>query len=193
VVKNASTLNIVQAKISVLYDVLNGLALDAILDKPRAAERELALGHRHCWRPKDLVIYDRGYPSFDFIYQHIDSKVDCLIRAKSTHSYVVRDFVASGKKSLVTLMYPERELEVINQGRQYDYKVNANLSYGFLKNRVMELLHQKAPLDRVVSELEELFLKHTIPIRNNRSNERNTQKYRYMDKPLVTKNQKDSL
>jgi hypothetical protein len=85
------------------------------------------------------------------------------------------------------------ELAVINQGRQHDYKVNANLSYGFLKNRVLELLYQKAPLDKVVSELEELFLKHTIPIRNNRRNERNTQKYRYMDKPFITKNQKDSL
>ena len=297
VVKNASTLNIVQAKVSVLYDVLNGLALDVILDKPRAAERDLALKHRHYWQLKDLIIYDRGYPSFDFIYEHVDHQVDCLIRAKPTHSYVVRDFVASGKKSLVTLIHPERdgpfknkgynrrstiqvrllridlpggetevlittlldsqkyptklfkklyfmrwgvetfydelknklkvehfsgysdttiqqdlycavfisnlqsvivgglkdELEVINANREYNYKVNANVSYGFLKNRVLELLYQKAPLDQVFLELEELFLNHTIPIRHNRKNERNTQKYRYMDKPFVTKNQKDSL
>ncbi len=39
------------------------------------------------------------------------------------------------------------ELEVINESRKHDYKVNANLSYGFLKNRVLELLYQKAPLD----------------------------------------------
>lgn len=297
VVKNACTLNIVQAKISILYDVLNGLALDVILDKPRAAERELALGHRHCWRPKDLIIYDRGYPSFAFIYEHLGSGIDCLIRAKTEHSALVKAFVTSGKRSLVTLMYPDQDksfkskpynrkssipvrllrielpggeteilittlldsrrypaklfmklyfmrwgvetfydelknklkvehfsgysditiqqdlycavfisnlqsvivdglkdkLEVINRSRQYDYKVNANLSYGFLKNRVLELLYQKAPLDKVVSELEDLFLKHTIPIRNNRRNERKTQKYRYMDKPIVTKNQKDSL
>jgi hypothetical protein len=297
VVKNASTLNIVQAKVSVLYDVLNGLALDVVLNRPRAAERDLALAHRHCWEPKDLIIYDRGYPSFAFIYEHLGSGIDCLIRAKTEHSVLVKAFVASGKTSMVTLMSPDQdksfkgkpynrksslqvrllrvdlpggeteilittlldsrkypaklfmklyfmrwgvetfydelknklkvehfsgysditiqqdlycavfisnlqsvivdglkgELEVINQGRQYDYKVNANLSYGFLKNRVLELLYQKAPLDRVVSELEELFLKHTIPIRKNRRNKRNTQKYRYMDKPFVTKNQKDSL
>ena len=85
------------------------------------------------------------------------------------------------------------DLEVINSGRQYDYKVNANVSYGFLKNRVLELLYQKAPLDKVFKELEELFLKHTVPIRNHRKNERDTQKYRYKDKPFVTKTQKDSL
>jgi len=297
VVKNVSTLDIVQAKVSVLYDVLNELALDVELDKPRASERDLALRHRHYWQPKDLIIYDRGYPSFDFIYEHLDHKVDCLIRVKPTHSYVVKDFVASGKRSLVTLIHPERDgpfkgkgynrrstiqvrliridlpggeteilittlldskkyptkifmklyflrwgvetfydelknklkvehfsgysdttirqdlycavfisnlqsvivnglnddLEVINVRRQYDYKVNTNVSYGFLKNRVLELLYQKAPLDKVFKELEELFLKHTVPIRNHRKNERDTQKYRYKDKPFVTKNQRDSL
>lgn len=297
VVKNTSTLNIVQAKISVLYDVLNELVLDIDIDKPRASERELALKHRSCWQPKDLIIYDRGYPSFAFIYEHVNHKVDCLIRVKAAHSYVVKDFVASGKKSLVTLIKPERdgpfkgkgynrkstiqvrllrvdlpdgeteilittlldskkhptkifmklyflrwgietfydalknklkvehfsgysdttirqdlycavfisnlqsvivnglndELEIINEGRQYDYKVNANLSYGFLKNRVLELLYKDVPLDKVFKELEQLFLKHTIPIRNNRKNTRDTQKYRYKDKPLTTKNQKDSI
>ncbi len=102
VVKNVSTLNIVQAKVSVLYDVLNELVLD--IDMLSASERDLALQHRHYWQLKDLIIYDRGYPSFDFIYEHVEHKVDCLIRAKPTHSYVVRDFVASGKKSLVTLI-----------------------------------------------------------------------------------------
>lgn len=297
VVKNASTLDIVQAKVSVLYDVLNELVLDVDLDKPRAPERELALRHRPYWQPKDLIIYDRGYPSFDFIYEHIRHQMDCLIRVKPMHNYVVRDFVASGKKSLETLIQPERdgpfrgkgynrkstipvrlirvdlpggeteilittlldskkyptkmfmklyflrwgvetfydelknklkvehfsgysdttirqdlycavfisnlqsvivnglddEIEIINQNRQYDYKINTNVSYGFLKNRVLELLYQKAPLDKVFKELEELFLRHTVPIRNNRTNSRDTQKYRYKDKPFVTKNQKDSL
>lgn len=297
VVKNVTTLDIAQAKISVLYDVLNGLVLDIDLDKPRFPERELALRHRHCWQANDLIIYDRGYPSFDFIYEHVDSKVDCLIRAKPAHSYVVRDFVASGKKSLITFINPERdgpfknkkynrrstirvrllrvdlpggetevlittlldsrkyptkmfmklyfmrwkvetfydelknklkvehfsgysdttiqqdlfcaifisnlqsvivgglkdELDTINERRVHDYKINDNISYGLLKNRVLDLLYQKAPLDKIYHELECLFLKHTIPIRSNRTNPRNTQKYRYKDKPFVTKNQKDSL
>lgn len=86
-----------------------------------------------------------------------------------------------------------KELEGMNENRQHDYKVNANLSYGFLKNRVLELLYQKAPIDKVFSELEELFLKHTIPIKNDRKNTRETQKYRYKDKPFITKNQKNGL
>src|SRR5258708_9696849 len=120
VVKNVSTLDITQAKVSVLYDVLNELALDVELDRPRASERDLALKHRHLWQQNDLIIYDRGYPSFDFIYEHIDSGVDCLIRAKTVHSSLIKNFVASGKKSLITLMYPDAETGC--KGKRYNTK-----------------------------------------------------------------------
>jgi hypothetical protein len=297
VVSNAQTLNIVQAKMSILFDVMNKLALDVALGKGRSSERELALSHRYQWRKGDLIIYDQGYPSFDFIYEHIKGGVDCLIRAKTVHSALVIAFVASGKRSLVTMMYPDQdksfkgkdynrktgirvrllnvelpggetevlittlldshkypsklfkelyfmrwgietfidelknklkiehfsgysdhtirqdlacaifisnlqsviissmaeELQEQNDQRLYNYKVNNNLSYGLLKNRVIELLHQKGSTERVLSELEALFLQHTVPIRPGRTNPRNTQKYRYKDKPVVTKNHKDSL
>jgi hypothetical protein len=297
VVSNAKTLDIVQAKLSILFDVMNKLTLDVVLDKGRAAERELALMHRHHWQKGDLIIYDRGYPSFEFIYEHIQAGIDCLIRAKTVHSALIKAFVAGDKRSVVTMMYPDKnqslqdksydrktgiqvrllrvelpggetevlittlldsnkypsklfkelyfrrwgietfidelknklkiehfsgysdhtirqdlacaifisnlqsviissmaeELEEQNSQREYDYKVNTNLSYGFLKNRVIELLHQKGSTAQVLAELEALFLQHTIPIRPGRSNPRNTQKYRYKDKPIITKNHKGSL
>jgi hypothetical protein len=80
---NQSELNIVQARSSVLYDVLNGLALDAALENMEQGERDLALRHSNQWRKNDLVIYDRGYPSFEFIFKHIEHVIDCLIRAKN--------------------------------------------------------------------------------------------------------------
>ena len=78
--KNQSEVEIVQARASVLYDVLNRLVLDANLDNLGTGERELALGHAHQWQKKDLIIYDRGYPSYDFINEHITAGTDCLIR-----------------------------------------------------------------------------------------------------------------
>lgn len=85
------------------------------------------------------------------------------------------------------------ELTIQNKRKQYNYKVNTNLSYGFLKNRILELLYKKAPLERMFHELEGLFLKNTIPIRTNRSNSRNMGQYRCRIKPKVTKNQKDAI
>jgi hypothetical protein len=297
VTQNQSKVEVVQARASVLYDVLNGITLDAVLENLNKGERELALRHTHRWKKKDLIIYDRGYPSYDFINEHVKQGVDCLIRTTTTYSSVVIAFLAGGKKSIVTEIYPpinhslkdkdydknsplkvrllriglpggeaevlmttlldskkypaklfkelyflrwgietfydelknklkiehftgysqvsiqqdffcaifisnlqsvmvndlEKELATQNQGKKYDYKVNTNLSYGFLKNRILELLYQQAPLDKIFNELESLFLKNTIPIRNNRSNLRHIGKYRARIKPKVTKNQRDAI
>jgi hypothetical protein len=297
VTKNQSSVEVVQARTSVLYDVLNGLALDAALDHLNIGERDLALTHAHRWKKKDLIIYDRGYPSFDFINKHIKQDVDCLIRVTIASFSLATDFVSSGKKSIVTEIGPPQnhsfkgkdynkdsrlkvrllrvdlpggEVEVLittlldsrkypakmfkelyflrwsvetfydelknklkiehftgysqisiqqdffcaifisnlqsvmvndltddlssqNQGKKYNYKINTNLSYGFLKNRILELLYKQAPLDKIFQELEDLFLQHTVPIRNNRSVFRHVGKYRARTRPKVTKNYKDAI
>jgi hypothetical protein len=87
----------------------------------------------------------------------------------------------------------QEELKEKNLNTKLDYKINTNLSYGFLKNRILELLIKEAPLESILTELENLFLENTIPIRENRSNKRNTAKYRVRSKPKVTKNQKDAI
>lgn len=298
VTRNQSETEIVQARTSVLYDVLNNIVLDAVLDHLGKGERELALRHSHRWTKKDLIVYDRGYPSYEFISEHIKQQTPCLIRVKTTHSFsAIRDFIASGKRSAITEIYPrekqsfkdkaydknsglqvrllridlpggepeillttlldsqkypaklfkelyflrwgvetfydelknklkvehftgysevsiqqdlfcaifisnlqsvivndmEEELTDQNQGKKYNYKINDNLSYGFLKNRVLELLYQQAPLDAIFRELQALFLKHTVPIRNDRKNPRHTTKYKNRIKPKVPKNQKDAI
>lgn len=295
--RNQTGTEVVQARTSVLYDVLNHLVLDAALENLSKGERELALQHAHGWQCGDLIIYDRGYPSYDFIHEHVEKGVDILIRVKTDWSVVIAEFAAGGKKSVITEIQPgtnqsfkgkkydkdsrikvrllrielpggetelllttlldsqkhpsgtfkklyfmrwgietfydqlknklkvelftgyspisirqdflcaifisnlqsvmvndlKEELTTQNHGRQYDYKVNANLSYGFLKDRVLGLLHQEAPLQEIYTELQELFLKNTVPIRNNRSNPRHVGRYRVRIKPKVTKNQKDAI
>jgi len=281
VAKNASTLDVAQAKVSVLYDVLNELVLDIDLDKSRFSERDLALRHKSYWQPNDLIIYDRGYPSFEFINEHVQAGIDYLMRVKTSHSNLIKAFIAGGKKSETILMRPdqvksfkgkpytrkhiiqvrlirvdlpgdetevlitslldsqkypakmfmrlyfmrwgvetfydelknklkveyfsgysdntirqdlfcavfisnlqsiivnglEEDIGLINEKRKLDYKINTNVSYGLLKNRVLDLLCQKASLDHIYQELETLFLKHTIPIRDNRTNPRDIQKF----------------
>ena len=297
VTKNQHNTGVVKARVSVLYDVLNGIALDAVLENLNKGERELALRHGCRWSKGDLVMYDRGYPSFDFIYQHVKHGIDCLIRVAANYSAVVSDFVDGGKRSAIVAICPgknvsfedkeygrhselkvrllridlpsgetevlmttltdsrkypaglfkelyflrwgvetfydelknklkveyfsgyskisiqqdffcaifisnlqsvivndlEEELVLQNEGRMYDYQVNTNLSYGFLKNRILDLLHKDAPLDDIFTELESLFLKNTVPIRNGRHNLRNIDKYKLRKKPKVTKNQRDAI
>lgn len=295
--KNNTNTVIVQARASVLYDVLNHLVLDSTLENLKIGERQLALRHSDQWKEKDLIIYDRGYASYDFKYEHVKKGVDYLIRTSTTHSNVVKSFISSEKKSVIvdvvpnqkhiiegkdytkdsplkvrliridlpsgeievlmtslldSIKYPtkifkelyflrwgietfydelknklkveyftgyskisieqdfycaifisnlqsiivndlEEELKIQNQGKKYIQKINTNLSYGFLKNRILELLFKEAPLEQVFSELESLFLKNTVPIRENRKNKREVGKYRNRIRPLVLKNQKDAI
>jgi len=295
--KNQSSTSIVQARCSVLYDLENNYVLDGILSPLKSGERALALQHLVYCKQGDLLIYDRGYPSYDFIHSHIEKGLDYLIRVKVSFSQVTSDFERSKKKSKIVSIYPskntklsdkpydkntpikvrlirvelpkggveilmtslvdaktysaksfkslyakrwgvetfydelknklkvehfsgysntsvlqdfyaalfvsniqtliqndlEEELEQHNELRKYDYKINTNLSYGFLKNRVLELFFNQEPMDKTVEKLKALFLEHQIPIRPNRSYTRNSGKYRTRIKPRVAKNQKDSF
>ncbi len=95
--KNQTQTSIVQARCSVLYDVENNYALDAVLAPLAKGERALAKPHLQYCQSGDLLIYDRGYPSYGFINEHINGGLDYLMRIKVTFSQTVIDFELSKK------------------------------------------------------------------------------------------------
>ena len=82
-----------QARVSCLFDVLNSIVLDSsIMNKNSTEEndliaydeRTLAMRHFEYCNDNDLVIMDRGYPSFElFAAAHNKTKVICRIRTNS--------------------------------------------------------------------------------------------------------------
>ena len=76
--------------------------------------------------------------------------------------------------------------------RKLNYKINTNLSYDFLKNRVIKLFLTEISIE-ALNELKQLFKKNLVPIRPHRSFKRNAGKYRSIIKPKATKTQKDSI
>lgn len=295
--KNQSETGVVQARISVLYDVLNRFVIDGVLSPLSTGESVLALNHLVFAKAKDLIIYDRGYPSFNLIYEHFEKGVDFLIRVKADFSNITREFYQSGLHSSIVLIQPGKntklsdksyskdtfkevrlvrvelpggETEILfsslidfekypnavfknlyflrwgietfydelknkikvehfsgylehcilqdfyaaifvsnvqslivgeindelaknSTGNKYQYKVNNNLSYGFLKDRIITLFFSDKEMDVIVSELKELFKKHTVPIRPYRKHDRNTGKYRKREKPKLLKNNKNTF
>jgi hypothetical protein len=49
---------------SVMYDVLNRVAVDSVLSTARAYEVDLAIEHLEHSLDNDLLLYDRNYPSY---------------------------------------------------------------------------------------------------------------------------------
>jgi len=294
---NQSETYIVQGRVSVLYDVLNNFVLDATLSPISIGERELALPHLGYCKKGDLIIYDRGYPSFDFIFEHHQKGLEYLMRVKTDFSSVTKSFFKSGKASEIVEINPSKntkpyvkmydkkaslkvrmiridlpsgetellitslvdgnnydskffkelyfkrwkietfydefknklkiedfsgyskhsilqdfyaaifvsnvqtviigdlieELNQINQNKKYEYKINTNPSYGFMKNRIIDIFLNDKNMEEELEKLKELFKKHLIPIRPHRSNTRRVGKYRNRLKPKVSKNQKDAI
>jgi len=295
--KNKSNNGVVQARLSVLYDVINNYVIDGILSPLKTGEGKLAIQHLIHVKENDLVIYDRGYPSFNLIYEHLKQKTDFVIRAKVGFSNITREFIESGKTTQIVTIYPgqhksligkeytknstvkvrlvrvelpEGKIELLitsllnskkyktkifkelylkrwgvelfydefknklkveyfsgysnqsilqdfyaalfisnvqtllvseltdeineqTKGNKYNYKVNNNLSYGFLKDRIVTLFFSKNEMEDTIRELKILFKKHLVPIRPNRSNSRDVDKYRKRLKPKVTKNLRDAF
>ena len=297
--KNQTNTYIVQAKACVLYDLLNEICINGVLSSIDTDERTQAKQLlEHC-QANDLIIYDRGYPSFELIYEHYQKNLHFLMRMPLDFSQVVKDFVASGKTSQIVEIKPgqkksfenkpytksstlkirllritlngggievlatslldskhygnevfkelyfkrwkietyydelknklkieefsgysnqsilqdfystlfvsniqtlieneineEIEKESETKNIKYQYKINTTLSYGFMKDRILELFFTKNDMNDIINELKELFKKHLIPIRPNRKFERKIGKYRTRTKPIVTKNQKNRI
>ncbi len=292
--RNQTNSGVVQARTSVLYDVLNKIVIDSKLAPNHIGEILLAKEHLSYTKKGDLLIYDRGYPSFELIYLHNKLGVDYLFRVKSDFNNVVKAFVQSGKTNQIVEIRPTQnrsfkdkdftkestekvrlirvildngtceilmtsllnskiyktkifkelyfkrwevetfydelknklkveyfsgysnntiqqdfnaaifisnlqtlivndlgeELNEQTKGRKLKYKVNTNLSYGFLKNRIIKLLIENGDME---TELKKLFKEHLVPIRPNRKYQRNNGKHRYGTKSKIFKNQKDTI
>ena len=98
-----------QARISILYDVLNNLVIVSKLVPLKIGEIPLAKEHLLEAKKNDLIIYDRGYPSFELVNSHNNLEVDFLFRVKVGFSNVIKDFVSGRKTSQVVEIKPSKK------------------------------------------------------------------------------------
>ena len=140
VTKNQSDSHIVQARCSVLFDVLNKYVLDGVLASPEIGERDLAIKHLHYCNSNDLLIYDRGYPSYNFIHQHIEKNINFLMRVKTTFSQTIIDFVESKKTSQIVVIYPGKNTKLSDKPYSKSTPIEVRLVRVELPNNKIEIL-----------------------------------------------------
>jgi hypothetical protein len=84
------------ARGSLLYDMLNDVVVDARLEPTGTGERALAEMHINQlaglesfeeW--KELVLFDRGYPSFELIQELLERKIHYVMRVREKFSTVI--------------------------------------------------------------------------------------------------------
>ena len=142
---------------------------------------------------KELYFLRWGVETF---YDELKNKLKLEYFSGYSTASVLQDFYCSifiSNLQSVIVNDLQCQLDKKGEGKLYKQKVNTNLSYGFLKNRILELLWKDVPVDKIYTEIVALFVKHTIPIRPGRTNTRIVGKFNKRIKPVVLKNQKDAI
>jgi hypothetical protein len=100
------------ARISYLYDVYNGLVIDARMEGFSTSETALCWDHLAYCKPGDLLLFDRYYASYPLIFTLLQRGVAFCFRMKEDWWNVVEDFSNSTKmEDIVVLDLPEKYQE----------------------------------------------------------------------------------
>ena len=97
------------ARVSQLYDVMNKFTVDASICPYCVGERELAFIHAFQLRSTDLLLLDRGYPSFLLFKMIIHSGANCCARVKLNQWAAVKDFYESNRLDAEVSIHPSAE------------------------------------------------------------------------------------
>ncbi len=89
------------ARVSQMFDPLNKISVDAIIESKSSGERELAAFHFLNLMPNDLVLLDRGYPAYWLFNLILSRGANFCARIQRKRWKVVRQFYNSGKKEKI--------------------------------------------------------------------------------------------
>ena len=109
-------------------------------------------------------------------YNRLKSNIHVEEFSGLTEIAIRQDFYANvfinNLQSIIALDSKE-EIDRENESNKYEYKINRNLSLGFMKDRIVEIFTSDNP--RYYEELKELFKMNPNPIRIGRKNPRKHQ------------------
>jgi hypothetical protein len=109
-----------QALMSVLVNVCNRVPADVAIRGYASCERSILLEeHLQFLESGDILVLDRGYPSYEVVRSLLDAEVDFLVRVPASSTFPAIDgFLESGRQeSVVTLELPRTRDEDRRQVR----------------------------------------------------------------------------
>ena len=132
--------DVILGRVSVLYDVLNDIVLEGFL-LPKS-EGEITMAHDHIKqiRKNDLVILDRGYPSFGLAYEILENESDFLFRCKHEFNNVTKQFMASDKRDDIVEIKSKQKQSFKNKIYTKDSNIQVRLTKIPLDSGEVELL-----------------------------------------------------
>lgn len=100
------TNDVVQGRVSILYDLLNEFVVEGKLYPYKMSEIPISREHFKAAGPGDIIIMDRGYPSFQSIYEMKERGIEFLFRCKKQFSNKVFEFSNSDRVDEIIEIQP---------------------------------------------------------------------------------------
>ena len=99
-----------QILVATLFDVLAKVPLDASVAPYASSEREQLLCVLDQLRPRDVLVLDQGFPSYEVIDELLKRKVDFVLRMPVTGNYSgLQDFLRSGRYDADIQLVPSEQ------------------------------------------------------------------------------------
>jgi hypothetical protein len=157
---------------SIMYDVENKFVIDGILNSLHVSERFMAIEHiEHFLKHKksikeqynDLLIYDRGYPSFGLISYHYKNNLDFIMRVNSKSFKAVQEFKRSKKMSEIIEIEATKAI-LVNLSKEKQHHKLKQISEEFkegdkIKIRAVKVLLENGDIEVLLTSLlsEEIY------------------------------------
>lgn len=132
--------DVVIARVSVLYDVLNEIVLDGKLCNFEQGEVSLSHEHLRYAKQGDIIIMDRAYPSFESAYLMKQQGIEFLFRCKQSFSNQTKSFYESGKKEDIIEIKPTQHHSFKERPYKADSTIMVRLVRVLLSSGEVEIL-----------------------------------------------------
>jgi hypothetical protein len=146
---------------SLLYDVLNLITIDSQIAPYASSERDLLMQHLDQVKPGDLLLLDRGYPSFWLLFLMKAKGIKFCVRLKEDWWLKVKDFTESSEKErIVTFTLPKKDRAKLKDFPQMlDTEITCRLIKVELENGEKEVLCTSLTDDTtyIYEEFEQLY------------------------------------
>jgi len=162
---NSGELGVI-SKASTLYDLENNIIIDGILNSYASSERAMAVEHirklkkykkAHKEKYKDLIIFDRGYPSIGLISYMNQENIDYLMRIQSNTFKEIEAFKKSElDDSILELEITKDRLYQITRREEYPLlrQFREKLNVGeTIKVRVIKVVLDTGEIEVLITSL----------------------------------------
>jgi hypothetical protein len=105
-----------QGLVSCLYQLKSQLPYDFDLVS-HGNERRCALRHLDALQSNDVVVYDRGYFSYEMLHQHWQTGIHAIFRLQESNSTAIKEFLSGLQTDAVVTIYPSTDWRAEIQAR----------------------------------------------------------------------------